>query len=61
MADENPFSVEILNITDNEDGSADIEFLLGPEALKKFAAIGIIATLKDSIDEQLLHVSDGEV
>lgn len=59
-----PYLVEIINFIENEDGSADIDFLLGPEALKRFASIGIIASLKDAVKDlknEFLHEHDGEV
>lgn len=64
MNENDSFHVEITNVTEHEDGSADYEFLLGPEALKKFASIGIETVLRNSIKDlknELLHIGHGEV
>jgi len=43
--------VEIVNITDEEDGGAIISFDLTNEELKRFAEIGILAALMDAAME----------
>ena len=50
--------LEVLNIEDNDDGSATIIVDMDQETLKKFASIGIIKVLKDSVEDIIIDDVD---
>jgi len=48
--------LEVLNIEDNDDGSATLTVDMDQETLKKFASVGIIKVLKDSVEDIVNNV-----
>jgi len=48
--------LEVLNIEDNDDGSATLTVDMDQETLKKFASIGIIKVLKDNAEDIINNV-----
>jgi hypothetical protein len=48
-----PYHVEVLDVIDQEDGSAIISFDLGPEAMKTFVGVGLLKVLTDAAKETL--------
>lgn len=46
-----PWHIQVDSITDLPDGSADVVFTIGSEAQKVFLEIGIIETLKNSVNK----------
>ena len=42
--------IEVVNIEENNDGSADITFNMSMEELKVFARIGLLKVLQDEVE-----------
>ena len=51
---------EILDITDNDDGTANVTLEMGIETLKVFAAIGLMEVFKEKAKEALDGHPDSE-
>jgi phage baseplate assembly protein W len=50
--------IELLNLKENEDGSADCELKLSPVALKYLVNFAFVTALKRTLDEGKLYTPD---
>lgn len=53
-----PFAIEIISYTENEDGSANVEFEVNKEGAKYLIGLGFLKLMEDAVAKEEQKVDD---